>query len=77
MITLFCKYGTQKGEWKSYFKDDKYLFDVDDYEKKLAFERDFIKILLCSKAFILYCVICTATNGPTGYIYPLFIKSAK
>lgn len=38
MITLFCKYGTQKGEWKSYFKDDKYLFDVDDYEKKLVWK---------------------------------------
>lgn len=46
----FCKYVTEKGEWKPYFKDDKYIFDVDDYEKKLAFERDFIKIMLYSKA---------------------------
>lgn len=46
---IFCKYGIEKGEWKFYFKDDKYIFDVDDYEKKLVFERDFIKIMLYFK----------------------------
>lgn len=73
----FCKYGTEKGEWKPYFKDDKYIFDVDDYEKKLAFERDFINLCYIPKLAYYIVLSVSTTNGQTEFIYPLFIRSAK
>lgn len=73
----FCKYGTEKGEWKPYFKDDKYIFDVNDYEKKLAFERDFIKIMVYSKACIIYCIICIDDKRTNGVYISTIYKITK
>lgn len=70
---IFCKYGIEKGEWKFYFKDDKYIFDVDDYEKKLVFERDFIKIMVYFKVCIIYCIICIDDKWINGvYIFIIY-----